>query len=1106
MDSLSNNLKGMFKRPGRKKGDQQKHEETKASSNKPASQSSGPPQIAPLPGIQDSAPTTQSTWGNNPQYTTDNGYQNSSMNTLGVGPNNHPQQDHNQRYQHRFEDPQSFMRETMHEVSTEVTTQQHHGLRQHQGSRQAEELSATSNTSRKPKQKPNPQTMGDYERQMALLAASRSMSPHQNHSPPVSLNLPGRGRPIIPSQPSTFNPSYGAAHNWDTPGLTTSNPVVRTVTPTPQPQTREFQIHTTSSEREETGSADTGLPIMGHKTNQDNSVARRDDNMSTYQSNQLANGRRPSYSTTQVTSGSPSSVVSGSSGPNGRRQLYLTPSSPHADAGQRGKDGILALSILSPASLPVNHASSVITDFASNDEHFRFKDVSDDEGSDNDETLTEGPVWQPAGQQTYLDARTSIEDSDSDESIANQQLNSQEPERQEETIPLNRLPQTPAQTQSFTEHLSSIKKPEPEEQDTTQNTSPKAPTQNESRPRVGGTGLVDIAKETKSPTSPTQPTGILSPVKTHQPTVSDTESRAQAFLASQNIMQVSPGHDWLGTLIDWTKEQQRITQANQKQTEKAHRKELKRMHESWQQERQLGIQLHEEIRTKAKDITRIEMELNNARAAENMYDELKLKYDGSQSYIKTLESNNGTLQNNIDSKEMELGGLKIQIQSLNTKLQSIGSTHAENLAAAKREYEDEILRVQSQCRNDMESAATEHRQQIEELELQRSNLISEHRNALQAKEFLQIDLKTQHEKELKAKNQEIVTFGFKHKEEVRAIVQKHQEDYNTWQTEREDMLARHQLELQAKNREIAAAKRKTKEEVAQVTKKHRATIEEQQSQIASYSKDNYGFIEIDDTTFARSFQALVGEIDQLASQIWFPATLDFDNSLDPTNFLERNAFQSNWVWPRFVRSTCWTILIQGFFSMPLGFGALGHQGNGYTHMYPTYQAAALLNSNNHESQIIPNDKETNLYRALHFKRILSAIRADQGTGEVMLATMFETNVNHVTQRLLDILGHIVNAQLDRSCSEQAKSISRKMGILALEIGTQRAQVILEVCHYSDQVPAAGWKTEDATGAGTQTVDLMIHPCLSRIGDGRGELSNKKVLAKGEFVPLSTGYR
>ena len=112
----------------------------------------------------------------------------------------------------------------------------------------------------------------------------------------------------------------------------------------------------------------------------------------------------------------------------------------------------------------------------------------------------------------------------------------------------------------------------------------------------------------------------------------------------------------------------------------------------------------------------------------------------------------------------------------------------------------------------------------------------------------------------------------------------------------------------------------------------------------------------------------------------------------------------------------------------------------------------------------------------------------------------------MASELVRTLDHIVNGQLDASCPQRASTIAHKLGTLALEMGTQRSQVVLEMCHYQYLATPDEWKTGETTSAGGATpVDIMIHPSLKRLGDGRQDLHTKKIMVKGEFVPLHVGY-
>ena len=140
-----------------------------------------------------------------------------------------------------------------------------------------------------------------------------------------------------------------------------------------------------------------------------------------------------------------------------------------------------------------------------------------------------------------------------------------------------------------------------------------------------------------------------------------------------------------------------------------------------------------------------------------------------------------------------------------------------------------------------------------------------------------------------------------------------------------------------------------------------------------------------------------------------------------------------------------------------------------------------------------------------FDRMLAAVRSEAGT-EAEYRALFRANVNGVARELYNTLHHIIDGQLDPSCFQLATAIAQNLGVLALEMGTQQARVVMESCQYGDSASPDEWKTEalGMSGANAQ-VDFMVHPCLSRVGDGRQDLSRKKVIVKGQFVPIRMDY-
>ena len=152
-------------------------------------------------------------------------------------------------------------------------------------------------------------------------------------------------------------------------------------------------------------------------------------------------------------------------------------------------------------------------------------------------------------------------------------------------------------------------------------------------------------------------------------------------------------------------------------------------------------------------------------------------------------------------------------------------------------------------------------------------------------------------------------------------------------------------------------------------------------------------------------------------------------------------------------------------------------------------------------KVVPNDKKTNTVRANLFESVLTTIRSDPANHN-KLSAFLAANVTKVVLELQGAIEHILNDRVDESWSRQAHDVARKLGMLALEMGTQRARVLLEVCRFQDSPASNAWSTEDADAMGPAVkADLMLHPCLVRVGDGVEQLHNTKVIVKGEYLPL-----
>jgi hypothetical protein len=116
--------------------------------------------------------------------------------------------------------------------------------------------------------------------------------------------------------------------------------------------------------------------------------------------------------------------------------------------------------------------------------------------------------------------------------------------------------------------------------------------------------------------------------------------------------------------------------------------------------------------------------------------------------------------------------------------------------------------------------------------------------------------------------------------------------------------------------------------------------------------------------------------------------------------------------------------------------------------------------------------------------------------------MFHENVRYVANHLTHTLHDICQGRLKIEAPAQISNIVHGLGILALEMGSQRAHVYLEICSYQDRIKS-GEHFKDSNGleGSNVQVDLMLQPCMIRVGDGREDLDTQKVVALGDVVSL-----
>jgi len=385
--------------------------------------------------------------------------------------------------------------------------------------------------------------------------------------------------------------------------------------------------------------------------------------------------------------------------------------------------------------------------------------------------------------------------------------------------------------------------------------------------------------------------------------------------------------DWLGTLITWIAKNQQKHEFQIQEAKKEVQTQLEKTQDDLRQERERAVSLKSEIESKDTTISQLvpykklaEDWQSKTEAANKKWETTAFQLGTVNAEIEKLKKDKSQLTRERENASSQIGDLSAQVRDLNHQLSTIEANHASKVQKIETQNKN-YVRAQITAMNDhIAQLKGTHAIELAGKEDQIGRLNADHRMALVEKDQHYLRLVEDERKKLAAKDQEI-----SHITDV----------YNRKLAARDANTAELANDYEKKMAEVQGS---VDQKIEQATKKNLESIGKLKKQIASYNKDDY--VLINDTSFTRSFEALVQDVIQLAAQIQQPATIDFDPSLDPTGCLDRNAGQIGWIWPRFVRSLCWNILLRGFFSLPFGFGALGSKGEGFRLLYATYQAAA----------------------------------------------------------------------------------------------------------------------------------------------------------------------
>jgi hypothetical protein len=320
------------------------------------------------------------------------------------------------------------------------------------------------------------------------------------------------------------------------------------------------------------------------------------------------------------------------------------------------------------------------------------------------------------------------------------------------------------------------------------------------------------------------------------------------------------------------------------------------------------------------------------------------------------------------------------------------------------------------------------------------------------------------------------------------------------QVESERQQASRQLrdEQQRMQKQKDIAVQDIKNKMNDETKKLQGKIQSQSQRIAAYSRDTYAAVP--DDTLIRSFRNVVQQINNLASCIPWPERFAFDGpAFDPDDFLGRNASLGSRIWPKFIKNVCWRVLIEAFVQLPLGFGAMGPAGEGFEYLDALREYLSVG---------IASEKDANVARAFFFEAMAKDIGLRTQTSDgsrKRLTVLFWDHVRATASHLTAILQALGNGAAEpvQFTEQQVSGVVQGFGMLSLELGAQRAHLLIESCAHGQRLSATDGKFRDESDSAAldTRADLMTQPCLVRVGDGNEDLRSVKVLLKGVVVLL-----
>lgn len=270
---------------------------------------------------------------------------------------------------------------------------------------------------------------------------------------------------------------------------------------------------------------------------------------------------------------------------------------------------------------------------------------------------------------------------------------------------------------------------------------------------------------------------------------------------------------------------------------------------------------------------------------------------------------------------------------------------------------------------------------------------------------------------------------------------------------------------------------------------------------------------VSDRSLKEEYRALKRSVDTITFNLG-PMTID--RNIDAVSFLEREGKGQERL---FVKALIWAMILDGFFSAPYGFGALGPGGNGVPlfELYRRWKGIVEGDGSKDENGPLGQnefgplyrDRYANSWRSATFQSILYAAAAKDADGNSLATGVSRTvqvNRQRVQDNMLAMLKSVCRGDVSKEIQEELTVAVGRASELAIVFGAHRANVCFSTPNRGDAVELGrefvDCQDSDGSKGVTVTVELPVLPALFIIGDGKNDLTSVLCVEQGEVLPVA----